>query len=118
VRIDANVEEQPSGNRVKIKIDIKEGKRAKIPRSTSWARSLHRETDPGRLRAAYADWLSWYRRTIATPRDPCKGDLEKLRPSTWIGLRELRHRFLTGNDRAGEGRHLHHGEREWAKSSR
>src|SRR3979490_303413 len=30
VRIDANVEDQPSGNRVKIKIDIKEGKRAKI----------------------------------------------------------------------------------------
>src|SRR5690348_6808422 len=30
VRIDANVEDQPSGNRVKIKIDIKEGKRARI----------------------------------------------------------------------------------------
>src|SRR5689334_23396945 len=29
VRIDTNVEDQPSGNRVKIKIDIKEGKRAK-----------------------------------------------------------------------------------------
>jgi outer membrane protein insertion porin family len=79
VHIDTKVEEEP-GNRVKIKIDIKEGGRAKIrqinlvgntrfpPQQILSALELHTP-----------NWLSWYRQDDRYSRESLQGDLEKIR---------------------------------------
>src|SRR5690242_8536305 len=79
VRVDTNVEEQ-SGNRVKIKIDIKEGKRAKIRQINIVGNTSFRDKD---ILEAFElktpNWLSWYKQNDRYSRESLQGDLEKLR---------------------------------------
>jgi outer membrane protein insertion porin family len=80
VRIDTNVEDQPSGNRVKIRIDIKEGKRAKIRQINIVGNERFTEkqiSDSFELRTP--NWLSWYKQDDRYSREALQGDLEKLR---------------------------------------
>jgi outer membrane protein insertion porin family len=80
VQIDANVEEQPSGNRVKIKIDIKEGKRAKIRTVNVVGNEAfsEKQIEDG-FELHTPNWLSWYRQDDRYSRESLQGDLEKLR---------------------------------------
>jgi outer membrane protein insertion porin family len=79
VRIDAQVEEVP-GNRVKVKIDIKEGKRAKI-RQINLVGATQFEEDEilDGFELKTPNWLSWYRQDDRYSRESLQGDLEKLR---------------------------------------
>jgi outer membrane protein insertion porin family len=79
VRIDSKVEEEP-GNRVKIKIDIKEGSRAKIRQinivgATKFPQKDILET----LELKTPNWLSWYKQDDRYSRESLQGDLEKVR---------------------------------------
>jgi outer membrane protein insertion porin family len=79
VRIDSKVEEE-AGNRVKIKIDIKEGSRAKIREinivgDTKFPQKDILET----LELKTPNWLSWYKQDDRYSRESLQGDLEKLR---------------------------------------
>jgi outer membrane protein insertion porin family len=79
VRIDSKVEEEP-GNRVKIKIDIKEGSRAKIREinivgDTKFPQKDILET----LELKTPNWLSWYKQDDRYSRESLQGDLEKVR---------------------------------------
>jgi outer membrane protein insertion porin family len=79
VRIDASVEEQP-GNRVKVKVDIVEGKRAKIRQINIVGNEDFEDEeilDDFELRTP--NWLSWYRQDDRYSRESLQGDLEKLR---------------------------------------
>jgi outer membrane protein insertion porin family len=79
VRIDAKVEEQ-SGNRVKIKIDIKEGARAKIRQINIVGNTTF--TDAQIIQSfelKTPNWLSWYKQDDRYSRESLQGDLEKLR---------------------------------------
>ncbi|MCC6173366.1 MAG: outer membrane protein assembly factor BamA, partial [Gammaproteobacteria bacterium] len=79
VRIDAQVEEVP-GNRVKIKIDIKEGKRAKIRQINLVGNESFEEEDVlDEFALKTPNWLSWYRQDDRYSRESLQGDLEKLR---------------------------------------
>ena len=80
VRIDANVEEQPSGNRVKVKIDIKEGKRAKIRQINVVGNEAftEKEVQDG-FELHTPGWLSWYKQDDRYSRESLQGDIEKLR---------------------------------------
>src|SRR5579862_3666417 len=79
VRVDTKVEEE-SGNRVKIKIDIKEGSRAKIRKinivgDTKFPPKQILET----LELKTPNWLSWYKQDDRYSRESLQGDLEKVR---------------------------------------
>jgi len=79
VRVENKVEEEP-GNRVKISIDIKEGKRAKIREinivgDTKFKQKEILET----LELKTPNWLSWYRQDDRYSRETLQGDLEKVR---------------------------------------
>src|ERR1700723_3661449 len=79
VRIDSKVEEE-AGNRVKIKIDIKEGSRAKIREinivgDTRFPQKDILET----LELKTPNWLSWYKQDDRYSRESLQGDLEKVR---------------------------------------
>src|ERR1700726_777750 len=79
VRIDAKVEEE-SGNRVKIKIDIKEGSRAKIRQINIVGNRTF--TDAQTIQSfelKTPNWLSWYKQDDRYSRESLQGDLEKLR---------------------------------------
>jgi outer membrane protein insertion porin family len=79
VRVDANVEEQ-SGNRVRVKIDIKEGKRAKIRQINLVGNESFKDKeilDAFELKTP--NWLSWYKQNDRYSRESLQGDLEKLR---------------------------------------
>jgi outer membrane protein insertion porin family len=79
VRIDAKVEEE-SGNRVKIKIDIKEGSRAKIRQINIVGNRTY--TDAQIIQSfelKTPNWLSWYKQDDRYSRESLQGDLEKLR---------------------------------------
>jgi outer membrane protein insertion porin family len=79
VRVDTNVEEE-TGNRVKVKIDIKEGKRAKIRQINIVGNSAFKEKailDGFELKTP--NWLSWYKQNDRYSRESLQGDLEKLR---------------------------------------
>jgi len=79
VRIDAKVEEE-SGNRVKIKIDIKEGSRAKIRQINIVGNRTF--TDAQIIQSfelKTPNWLSWYKQDDRYSRESLQGDLEKLR---------------------------------------
>ena len=79
VRIDAQVEEVP-GNRVKIKIDIKEGKRAKIRQINLVGNQSFEEKDVlDDFELKTPNWLSWYKQDDRYSRESLQGDLEKLR---------------------------------------
>ena len=79
VRIDAKVEEQ-TGNRVKIKIDIKEGARAKIRQiNVVGNRTFTDAQITQSFELKTPNWLSWYKQDDRYSRESLQGDLEKLR---------------------------------------
>ena len=74
VKIDSHVEEE-AGNRVKIKIEIKEGARAKIREinivgATRFAQKEILQT----LELKTPNWLSWYRQDDRYSRESLQGD--------------------------------------------
>ena len=77
--IDTKVEEE-SGNRVKIKIDIKEGTRAKIREINIVGNTKFKEKDIlETLELKTPNWLSWYKQDDRYSRESLQGDLEKIR---------------------------------------
>jgi len=79
VSIDAKVEDQP-GNRVKVKINVKEGKRAKIRDINIVGNTVFSDkqlADDFELKTP--NWLSWYKQDDRYSKEALQGDLEKLR---------------------------------------
>ena len=120
VRIDTKVEEE-SGNRVKIKIDIKEGTRAKIRQINIVGNTKFKDKDDPRHPGAEDPELA----VLVQAGRPLLARVAAGRPREapqllhGPRLRELPDRLDPGGDRAGEGRHLHHGQRRArARSSR
>jgi outer membrane protein insertion porin family len=79
VKIDSHVEEE-AGNRVKIKIEIKEGARAKIRQiNIVGATKFPQKEILQTLELKTPNWLSWYRQDDRYSRESLQGDLEKVR---------------------------------------
>jgi outer membrane protein insertion porin family len=79
VRIDAQVEEVPD-NRVRVKIEIKEGKRAKIRQINLVGNTtFDEEAILEDFELKTPNWLSWYKQDDRYSRESLQGDLEKLR---------------------------------------
>jgi outer membrane protein insertion porin family len=79
VRIDTKVEEE-SGNRVKIKIDIKEGTRAVIRQINIVGNTRFKQKEiTDTLELKTPNWLSWYKQDDRYARESLQGDLEKIR---------------------------------------
>jgi len=79
VKIDSHVEEE-AGNRVKIKIEIKEGARAKIRQiNIVGATRFPQKEILQTLELKTPNWLSWYRQDDRYSRESLQGDLEKVR---------------------------------------
>jgi outer membrane protein insertion porin family len=79
VRVNATVEDQP-GNRVRVKIDIKEGKRAKIRQINIVGNEAFSDKDIlDSFELKTPNWLSWYKQNDRYSRESLQGDLEKLR---------------------------------------
>jgi outer membrane protein insertion porin family len=79
VTVDTKVEEV-SGNRVKVAVDIKEGKRSKIQEiniTGNEAFSDKQLADDFKLHTP--NWLSWYKQDDRYSREELSGDIEKLR---------------------------------------
>ncbi len=78
-RIDTKVEDVP-GNKVKVKIDIKEGKRAKIQQINVVGNEAFtdKQVQEG-FELHTPNWLSWYKQDDRYGREALQGDLEKLR---------------------------------------
>jgi outer membrane protein insertion porin family len=78
VRIDAKVEEVP-GNKVRIKIEVDEGKRARIRQINLVGNAAF---DDEELLEAFElrtpNWLSWYRQDDRYSRESLQGDIETL----------------------------------------
>ena len=79
VRVDTRVDELPD-NRVRIAIDIAEGKRSKI-RQINIVGNEAFEDDELRdeMKLRTPNWLSWYRQDDRYSREELSGDLEKVR---------------------------------------
>jgi outer membrane protein insertion porin family len=78
VRIDPKVEEVP-GNKVRIKIDIVEGKRARIRQINLVGNTAYDDEellDAFELRTP--NWLSWYKQDDRYSRESLQGDIETL----------------------------------------
>jgi outer membrane protein insertion porin family len=79
VKVDTHVEEE-SGNRVKIKIDIKEGKRAKIRQISVVGDTKYPQQEVlDSFELKTPNWLSWYKQDDRYSRESLQGDLERLR---------------------------------------
>jgi outer membrane protein insertion porin family len=79
LRVDTKVEDEP-GNRVKIKIDIKEGKRAKIREINIVGDTRYKQKEIlETLELKTPNWLSWYKQDDRYSRETLTGDLEKVR---------------------------------------
>jgi outer membrane protein insertion porin family len=79
VRINATVEDQPD-NRVRVKIDIKEGNRAKIRQISIVGNTKFKEKDVlDALELKTPSWNSWYKQNDRYSRESLQGDLEKLK---------------------------------------
>jgi outer membrane protein insertion porin family len=79
LRVDAKVEEVP-GNKVKVTIDIKEGKRAKIRQVNLVGASAYtKEQIVKDFKLHTPGWLSWYKQDDRYSREEFSGDLELLR---------------------------------------
>lgn len=79
VRIETTVEEVP-GNKVKLTIDVNEGKRARIRQINVAGNTAFDDEellDQFELRTPH--WLSWYKQNDRYAREALSGDLEKLR---------------------------------------
>nr|WP_298725311.1 outer membrane protein assembly factor BamA [uncultured Steroidobacter sp.] len=79
VRVDTKVEEVP-GNKVKLTIDVNEGKRARIRQINIAGNNAFSDEE---LREEFElntpNWLSWYKQDDRYSRESLSGDLEKLR---------------------------------------
>jgi len=79
VKIDATVEEK-AGNQVKVKIDVKEGKRARIRQINLVGNQQFTEKEVlDTFELKTPGWLSWYKQDDRYSRESLQGDLEKLR---------------------------------------
>src|SRR5215510_9953775 len=79
VRVNTKVEDE-SGNRVKITIDIKEGKRAKIRQINVVGDTKYKQKEIlDTLELKTPNWLSWYKQDDRYSRETLQGDLEKVR---------------------------------------
>jgi outer membrane protein insertion porin family len=79
VKIDTSVEEE-TGNRVKIKVTIKEGGRAKIRQINIVGNTRFPQKDIlETLELKTPNWLSWYKQDDRYSRESLQGDLEKVR---------------------------------------
>jgi outer membrane protein insertion porin family len=79
VRVNTHVEEE-TGNRVKIKIEIKEGKRAKIRQINLVGNHAYKQKDVlDTFELKTPNWKSWYKQDDRYSRESLQGDLEKLR---------------------------------------
>jgi outer membrane protein insertion porin family len=79
VKVDTQVEDLPD-NRVRVKIDIKEGKRAKIRQiNVVGNKSFDEDEILEDFELKTQNWLSWYRQDDRYSRESLQGDLEKLR---------------------------------------
>ncbi len=78
VRIDPKVEDVP-GNKVRIKIDIVEGDRARIRQINLVGNTVYDEKDLlDQLELKTPGWLSWYKQDDRYSRESLQGDMEKL----------------------------------------
>src|SRR5688572_12609807 len=79
VRIKSDVEELP-GNRVGVKIDVKEGGRAKIRQINIVGNESFSDSEiQNSFELHTPSWLSWYKQDDRYSREAHQGDLEKLR---------------------------------------
>jgi outer membrane protein insertion porin family len=79
VRIETKVEEEP-GNKVRLNIDVHEGKRAKIRQvSIVGNEKFTDEAIQEGFELHTPNWLSWYKQDDRYSRESLQGDLEKLR---------------------------------------
>ena len=79
VQVKTDVVEVP-GNRVRITIDVVEGKRAKIRQINVVGNTVYEEEDLLEdFELKTPNWLSWYRQDDRYARESLQGDLEKLR---------------------------------------
>jgi outer membrane protein insertion porin family len=78
VRIDPKVEDVP-GNKVRIKIDIVEGERARIRQINLVGNTVYEDKDLlEQLELKTPGWLSWYKQDDRYSRESLQGDMEKL----------------------------------------
>ena len=79
VRVDTKVEEVP-GNKVKVTIDVNEGKRARIRQiNIAGNNAFSDEELQEEFELNTPNWLSWYKQDDRYARESLSGDLEKLR---------------------------------------
>jgi outer membrane protein insertion porin family len=79
VQVDTKVEEV-AGNRVKIAVDIVEGKRSKIRQINIVGNEAFSDEDLLEdFKLQTPNWLSWYRQDDRYSREELSGDIEKLR---------------------------------------
>lgn len=79
VKVDTQVEDLPD-NRVRVKIDIQEGKRARIRQINVVGNKAFDEDEILEdFELKTPNWLSWYRQDDRYSRESLQGDLEKLR---------------------------------------
>jgi outer membrane protein insertion porin family len=79
VQVDTKVEDV-SGNRVKIAVDIVEGKRSKIRQINIVGNEAFSDDDLLEdFKLKTPNWLSWYRQDDRYSREELSGDIEKLR---------------------------------------
>ena len=78
VRIDPKVEEVP-GNKVRIKIDVVEGQRARIRQINLVGNTAYDDEELlDSFELQTPNWLSWYRQDDRYSRESLQGDIEKL----------------------------------------
>lgn len=79
VRIDTSVDDQPE-NRVRIKVDIKEGSRARIRQINIVGNTKFKQKDiVDTFELKTPRWNSWYKQNDRYSKESLQGDLEKLR---------------------------------------
>ncbi|MBP7608949.1 MAG: outer membrane protein assembly factor BamA [Steroidobacteraceae bacterium] len=79
VQVDTKVEEV-AGNRVKIAVDIVEGKRSKIRQINVVGNEAFSDEDLlDEFKLQTPNWLSWYKQDDRYSREELSGDIEKLR---------------------------------------
>jgi outer membrane protein insertion porin family len=79
VQVKTDVVDVP-GNKVKISIEVVEGKRAKIRQINVVGDTIYKEDDLLKeFELKTPNWLSWYRQDDRYSRESLQGDLEKLR---------------------------------------
>ncbi|MBL8268710.1 outer membrane protein assembly factor BamA [Steroidobacter sp.] len=79
VKVDARADEIP-GNKVKVAIDIVEGKRARIQQiNITGNQAFSDEELVADFELSTPNWLSWYKQDDRYARESLSGDIEKLR---------------------------------------